>query len=347
AEDFARQIVTWRDGAPVRFGDVGTIVNSVENDQAASWLNDTRAIVLAVQRQPGANTIQVVDAIKKVLPGFEEQLPASVSLNVLYDRSQTIRASVDDVQFTLILAAALVIMVIFLFLRTVSATFIPSLALPIAVVGTFAGMAFMGYSLDNLSLMALTLSVGFVVDDAIVMLENIMRHIEKGERPYEAALKGSKEIAFAILSMTVSLAAVFIPVLFMGGIVGRLLHEFAVTIVLAIVVSGIVSVTLTPMLCSRIIRAKPGHGAEEHQLAILRWSERSFNALEAAYERTLRRAMEHGRVVFAVFLASLVATVFLFEIMPKDFLPSGDTGQIIAMTEGPDGISFDDMARHQ
>jgi HAE1 family hydrophobic/amphiphilic exporter-1 len=347
AEDFARQIVTWRDGAPVRFGDVGTIVNSVENDQAASWLNDTRAIVLAVQRQPGANTIQVVDAIKKVLPGFEEQLPASVSLNVLYDRSQTIRASVDDVQFTLILAAALVIMVIFLFLRTVSATFIPSLALPIAVVGTFAGMAFMGYSLDNLSLMALTLSVGFVVDDAIVMLENIMRHIEKGERPYEAALKGSKEIAFTILSMTVSLAAVFIPVLFMGGIVGRLLHEFAVTIVLAIVVSGIVSVTLTPMLCSRIIRAKPGHGAEEHQLAILRWSERSFNALEAAYERTLRRAMEHGRIVFAVFLASLVATVFLFEIMPKDFLPSGDTGQIIAMTEGPDGISFDDMARHQ
>jgi HAE1 family hydrophobic/amphiphilic exporter-1 len=346
AASFARQIVAWRNGAPVRFGDIGTIVNSVENDQAASWLNDTRAIVLAVQRQPGANTIEVVDAIRHVLPGFEEQLPASVKLNVLYDRSQTIRASVHDVQFTLILAAALVILVIFLFLRTLSATFIPSLALPIAVVGTFAGMSFMGYSLDNLSLMALTLSVGFVVDDAIVMLENIMRHIEEGERPYDAALKGSKEIAFTILSMTVSLAAVFIPVLFMGGIVGRLLHEFAVTIVLAIVVSGIVSVTLTPMLCSRFIRAGQ-HGVKKPQMAILRWSERTFDAMEAAYERTLRVAMLRHRLVFGVFLVSLAATVVLFEIMPKDFLPSGDNGMLIGMTEGPDGISFDDMARHQ
>ncbi|KAB7741172.1 acriflavine resistance protein B [Parvibaculum sedimenti] len=344
AEAFRRQIVAWRDGAPVRFGDIGDVVDSVENDQVASWSGQNRAIVLSIQRQPGANTIAVVDAINKVLPAFQQQLPASISFDVLYDRSQSIRASVADVQFTLVLAAALVVLVIFLFLRTLSATIIPSLALPIAVIGTFAGMAFLGYSLDNLSLMALTLAVGFVVDDAIVMLENIMRHIENGERPFDAALKGSREIAFTILSMTVSLAAVFIPVLFMGGIVGRLLHEFAVTIVIAIIVSGVVSVTLTPMLCSRMIRA--GHDTGR-QRAILAWSERVFTAMEAGYERTLRIAMIHHRAIFAVFLLSIVATVALFNIIPKDFLPSGDTGQIIAMTEGPNGISIADMSRHQ
>ena len=344
AAAFRRQIVAWRDGAPVRFGDIGDVVDSVENDQVASWAGKDRAVVLAIQRQPGANTIAVVDAINKVLPGFQAQLPASISFSILYDRSDSIRASVSDVQFTLVLAAILVVLVIFLFLRTLSATIIPSLALPIAVIGTFAGMSFLGYSLDNLSLMALTLAVGFVVDDAIVMLENIMRHIEEGERPFQAALKGSSEIAFTILSMTVSLAAVFIPVLFMGGIVGRLLHEFAVTIVLAIIVSGIVSVTLTPMLCSRMIRA--GHGTGR-QMAILNWSERVFAAMERGYERTLRSAMIHHRTVFAIFLASVVATVLLFNVIPKDFLPSGDNGQIIAMTEGPNGISFADMSRHQ
>jgi HAE1 family hydrophobic/amphiphilic exporter-1 len=347
AEAFRRQIVAWRDGAPVRLGDLGVVLDSVENDKQASWFGDTRGVVLAIQRQPGANTIEVVDAIKKVLPGFEEQLPATVSLDVLYDRSQSIRASVHDVQLTLGIAAALVVMVIFLFLRTLSATIIPSLALPISVIGTFGGMAFLGYSLDNLSLMALTLAVGFVVDDAIVMLENIMRHIENGERPYEAALKGAREISFTIISMTVSLAAVFIPVLFMGGIVGRLLHEFAMTIVLAIVVSGLVSVTLTPMLCSRMIRARPHGQAPERQIAILRWSERTFNAMESFYERTLRTGMKHHRTVFAVFLLSLVATFVLFKVIPKDFLPSGDTGQLRATTEGPNGISFDDMVRHQ
>ncbi len=348
ADAFRRQIVAWRNGAPVRFGDIGDVVDSVENDQVASWAGKDRAIVLSIQRQPGANTIAVVDAIRGVIPGFMEQLPASVSLDILYDRSESIRASVEDVQFTLVLAAALVILVIFLFLRTLSATIIPSLALPISVVGTFAGMAFLGYSLDNLSLMALTLSVGFVVDDAIVMLENIMRHIENGERPFEAALKGSREIAFTILSMTVSLAAVFIPVLFMGGIVGRLLHEFAVTIVIAIAVSGFVSITLTPMLCSRIIRSGHGEAAPgKQQIAILRWSERAFAAMESAYERTLRTSLVHHRMVFGVFLLSVAATVLFFNIIPKDFLPSGDNGQVFAMTEGPNGISLEDMSRHQ
>ncbi len=347
AEAFRRQIVAWRDGAPVRLGDLGKVFDSVENDKQASWAGDTRGVILAVQRQPGANTIAVVDAIKNVLPSFEEQLPASVSLNILYDRSESIRASVHDVQLTLGLAAALVVLVIFLFLRTLSATIIPSLALPISIIGTFGGMAFLGYSLDNLSLMALTLAVGFVVDDAIVMLENIMRHIENGEQPFAAALKGAREIGFTILSMTVSLAAVFIPVVFMGGIVGRLLHEFAVTIVLAIIVSGLVSVTLTPMLCSRMIRARKHGAAPEQQMAILRWSERAFNSMEGFYERTLRTGIAHHRIVFAVFLVSLAATVVLFVIIPKDFLPSGDTGRISATTEGPNGISYDDMVRHQ
>ena len=347
AEAFRRQIVAWRDGAPVRLGDLGKVFDSVENNKQASWAGDTRGVILAVQRQPGANTIEVVDAIKKVLPSFEEQLPASMKLNILYDRSESIRASVHDVQLTLGIAAALVVLVIFLFLRTLSATIIPSLALPISIIGTFGGMAFLGYSLDNLSLMALTLAVGFVVDDAIVMLENIMRHIENGEQPFAAALKGAREIGFTILSMTVSLAAVFIPVLFMGGIVGRLLHEFAVTIVLAIVVSGFVSVTLTPMLCSRMIRTRKHAETPERQIAILRWSERVFNAMEGFYERTLRTSIVHHRIIFAVFLASLAATVALFVIIPKDFLPSADTGRISATTEGPNGISYDDMVRHQ
>jgi hydrophobic/amphiphilic exporter-1 (mainly G- bacteria), HAE1 family len=343
AESFRRQIVTYRKGAPVRFADIGDVVDGVENNKVASWFNNNRAVVLSIQRQPGSNTIAVVDAIKKALPSFEAQLPPSVTLDVLYDRSDSIREGIHDVQFTLLLAAALVVMVIFIFLRNWTATLIPSLALPIAVVGSFAGMAMFGYSLDNLSLMALTLSVGFVVDDAIVMLENIVRHVEKGEKPFDAALKGSREIGFTILSMTISLAAVFIPVLFMGGIVGRLLHEFAVTIVLAILVSGVVSITLTPMMCARVVRAEHGrrHGA------IYRAFERGFELMQSGYDVTLRWSLRHKGFTFLMFLASFGGSIYLFYTVPKDFLPSEDTGRIIAFTEGLNGTSFADMVAHQ
>ena len=343
ADAFARQIVAYRNGAPVRLGDIAKVSNSIENIRNASWFNGQRAITLAIFRQPGANTIEVVDEINKVVPHFLEQLPASVKLNVVFDRSASIRSSVEDVQWTLLIAAILVVAVIFVFLRTMSATIIPSLALPIAVVGTFAGMSFLGYSLDNLSLMALTLSVGFVVDDAIVMLENIVRHVEAGEPAFQAALKGAREIAFTILSMTVSLAAVFIPVLFMGGIVGRLLHEFAVTIVLAIVISGIVSVTLTPMLCSRFLKDQHQHNPG----AFLRWSERSFQRLQSGYENTLTWAIHHSRVIAGVFFASLAATVLLFATMPQDFIPSSDIGMIQASTEAANGTAFPRMVKYQ
>ncbi len=343
AAQFNDQIIAWRDGAPVRIRDIGRAVDSVQNTLVASWYNGQRAVVLGVQRQPGSNTIAIVDEIRRVLPQFESKLPASISLDILYDRTLTIRSSVADVQTTLLVAALLVVAVIFLFLRTVSATFIPSLALPIAVIGTFAGMSYLGYSLDNLSLLALTLSVGFVVDDAIVMLENIVRHVEMGERPFQAALSGAREISFTIISMTASLAAVFIPVVFMGGIVGRLLHEFAVTIVLAIVFSGIVSVTLTPMLCSRLLTAarSHAHGSFYHR------SERAFESMQSFYERTLRWSLRHHVVIFCIFLGSLAATVFLFYVMPEDFLPSEDTGQIIAFTEAADRTSFLHMIEYQ
>ena len=327
----------------MRLGDIGTIVDSVENDKVASWYNDERAIVLAIQRQPGSNTIEVVDGIRRVLPSFEALLPPAVDLHIIYDRSQSIRAAVADVQFSLMLAAALVVLVIFIFLRNISATIIPSLALPISVVGTFAGMSLMGYSLDNLSLMALTLSVGFVVDDAIVMLENIVRHMEEGDSPLQAAIKGSREIGFTIISMTLSLAAVFIPVLFMGGIVGRLLHEFAVTIVLAILVSGIVSLTLTPMLCSRFVQAQ--HGRQHGW--VYRFFERGFDLLQGGYAASLKWALAHRPLIFLVFLGSLAGTVYFFRDIPKDFLPSEDTNQIVAYTEGADGLSFAEMIRHQ
>jgi hydrophobe/amphiphile efflux-1 (HAE1) family protein len=343
AAEFAKQVVATRDGAPVRLGDVATVKDSLENIRNASWFNGQRAITLAIFRQPGANTIQVVDEIKQIVPHFMEQLPASVQLNVIFDRSESIRASVEDVQWTLLIAAILVVAVIFVFLRTLSATFIPSLALPIAVVGTFAGMSFLGYSLDNLSLMALTLSVGFVVDDAIVMLENIVRHVEAGETAFDAALKGAKEIAFTILSMTVSLAAVFIPVLFMGGIVGRLLHEFAVTIVLAIVISGIVSITLTPMLCSRFLKDQHQHNPG----AFLRWSERAFQSLQGGYDHSLQWAIHHGRVIVCVFVASLGATVALFWTMPSDFIPSSDIGMIQASMEAANGTAYPQMVKYQ
>ena len=288
AQAYKPLIVAYRNGSPVRLEQLGNVLDSVQTDKVASWYKDERAVILAIQRQPGTNTIEVVDSIKKILPTFKAQLPASVSLNILYDRSVSIRDSVGDVQFTLMLAIALVVMVIFLFLRNVSATIIPSLALPMSIVGTFAGMYALGYTIDNLSLMALTLGVGFVVDDAIVVLENIVRHMEEGMGRMEAALLGAREIGFTIVSMTLSLAAVFIPVLFMGGVVGRLLHEFAAVIAIAVIVSGVVSLTLTPMLCSRFLKPP----AESHG-RLYRASERVFDAMLSGYRRTLQLVLRH------------------------------------------------------
>ena len=336
-------IVSYRQGQPVRLEDLGRVIDSVANDKIASWYIEDRAVVLAIQRQPGTNTIEVVDAINRLLPTLREQIPAAVSIVTLYDRSVTIRESVNDVQFTLLLALGLVVMVIFLFLRNISATVIPSLALPMSIVGTFSVMYLMGYSLDNLSLMALILSVGFVVDDAIVVLENIVRHMEMGERPLDAALNGSREIGFTIVSMTLSLAAVFIPVLFMGGILGRLLHEFAVTIGAAILVSGFVSLSLTPMLCSRFLRPP----AEERHGRLYRHSERIFQAMLALYDRTLQYVLKRRRATMAVSGVLLAATVYLFVVIPKGFLPNEDQGTIFGFTEAAQGISFDAMVRQQ
>ena len=336
-------IVAYRNGSPVRLEELGRVINSVENDRVANWFNNTRAVVLAIQRQPGTNTIEVVNSIKKLLPVFRSQIPASVDLKVLYDRSLSIRSSVADVKFTLGLTICLVVMVIFLFLRNLSATIIPSLALPFSIIGTFAGMYLLNFSIDNISLLALTLSVGFVVDDAIVMLENIVRHMEQGEGVMEASLKGSREVGFTILSMTLSLVAVFIPVLFMGGIMGRLLHEFAVTISIAILISGFVSLTLTPMLCSRFLR--PG-GRERHGRLYMTM-ERFFNGMHGAYERSLHSVLEHRRVILVIILTLTVVTGWLFVRMPKGFLPSEDTGQLFAFTEAAQGISFEDMVAHQ
>ena len=277
-------------------GELGRVIDSVQNDKVASWFNQSRSIIMAVQRQPGTNTVEVVDSIRKLLPVFRAQIPASVNLDVLYDRSESIRASVKDVKFTLFLTVCLVVMVIFLFLRNLSATVIPSLALPMSIIGTFAAMYLLGYSLDNLSLMALTLSVGFVVDDAIVMLENIVRHMELGEGALEAALNGSREIGFTILSMTLSLAAVFIPVLFMGGLIGRLFREFAVTIGIAILISGFVSLSLTPLLCSRFLRPP----REEKHGRFFAVTEQLFQGMLGVYEWTLRRVVQYRRIIMFV-----------------------------------------------
>jgi HAE1 family hydrophobic/amphiphilic exporter-1 len=342
AEEFRRQIMTYRGGAPVRIGDVATVVDSVENVNAQSWYRGKSAVTLFVSRQPGSNTVDTIQRIKAVLPQFQTSLPPSVKLEIVYDRSETIKAAIDDVQITLLIAAVLVVLVIFAFLRRVSATLIPALALPIAVIGTFAGMSLMGFNLDNLSLMALTLSVGFVVDDAIVMLENIVRHIEKGVPPYEAALKGSSEIGFTILSMTISLAAVFIPILFMGGIVGRLLNEFAVTIILAIVASGIVSVTLTPMLCARILKDEHGqaHGV------FYRASEATFNWMQNTYASTLRWSLNNKLVIMGVFVFTLFASGWLYQSMPQDFLPSDDVGRLQGTIQAANGTSFEQMTTY-
>ena len=343
AEAYQPLIVAYRNGSPVRLREIGRVINSVENDKIANWYNDSRALVLAIQRQPGTNTVQVVDAIKKLLPTFRTQMPAAINLASLYDRSVSIRDSVEDVKFTLFLSLCLVILVIFLFLRNLSSTLIPSLVLPFSIVGTFAAMYLMDFSLDNLSLMALTLSVGFVVDDAIVMLENIVRHIEKGEGILEASLNGSREIGFTIISMTLSLVAVFIPVLFMGGILGRLLHEFALTISIAILVSGFISLTLTPMLCSRFLR--PSHEGGHSRIFDL--SERFFDGMLRGYDRSLKIVLGHRFVTLVISNLIFAVTLYLFVIMPKGFLPSEDTGQIFGITEGAQGISFESMKEHQ
>ena len=343
AEAYRPLIVAYRNGSPIRLRELGRVINSVEDDKSANWYNENPAIVLAIQRQPGTNTVQVVDSIKKQLPSFRAHMPAAIQFSTLYDRSVSIRDSVHDVTFTLFLALCLVVMVIFLFLRSLSSTLIPSMVLPFSIVGTFSVMYLLNFSLDNLSLMALTLCVGFVVDDAIVMLENIVRHIEKGEGVLEASLKGSKEIGFTIISMTLSLVAVFIPVLFMGGIVGRLLHEFAVTIGVAILVSGFVSLTLTPMLCSRFLR--PGHAGHHSRLYDV--SERFFTGMFQRYEKSLKVVLQHRRATLVVSGLVFVATIFLFVLIPKGFLPSEDSGQIFGITEAAQGISFESMERHQ
>jgi hydrophobic/amphiphilic exporter-1 (mainly G- bacteria), HAE1 family len=340
---FRPLVIAFRNGAPVRLQDVGRVLDDVQDNKSAAWYNGSRAIILAIQRQPGANTVDVAGRVRTVMASLRQLLPASVNLLLRFDRSDSIRDSLTDVKFTLFLTLALVVLVIFLFLRNLSATVIPSLALPFSLVGTFAVMYALDYSLDNLSMMALTLSVGFVVDDAIVMLENIVRHMEKGTPPMEAAFAGSREVGFTILSMTLSLAAVFIPVLFMGGIIGRLFHEFAVTIGAAILVSGVVSLTLTPMLCSRFLRAS--HEAQHTRF--YEASERVYERVLRWYEDTLGWVMERRAAALVFSALILLATVALFALVPKGFLPSEDSAQIFGTTETVQGTSYDDLVSHQ
>ena len=336
-------VVVWRNGAPVRLGDVGTARDGVQDDQVASWYNGERSVLLSIQRLPGANTVQTIDRIKAVLPAFGASLPPSVKLAVLYDRSQTIRASVDDVQFTLILAGILVVLVIYLFLGDLPATLISAAALPLSIAGTFAAMSAFAYSLDNLSLLALTLAVGFVVDDAIVMLENIVRHIEAGMAPRAAAVRGAKEVGFTIASMTLSLVAVFIPVMFMHGIVGRLFHEFAVTISMAIGLSGLIAISLTPMLCSRFLKG----GDPARKPRPLAAFDRGFALVCDRYLRSLRWCLRRPKWMLAAFAASLLATAALFYGAPTDFMPPGDSGRLQVNTEGPQDTSFGGMVERQ
>jgi HAE1 family hydrophobic/amphiphilic exporter-1 len=343
APAFRQLIVTFRNGAPVRLQDVARVLDDVQDNHTASWFDGARAITLAIQRQPGTNTVEVADGVKAAIATLSATLPASVKIQTLYDRSQTIRDSVNDVKTTLLITLCLVVLVIFLFLRNVSATVIPSLALPFSLVGTFAVMYLLDYSLDNLSLMALTLSVGFVVDDAIVMLENIVRHMEKGKPAMQAALDGSREIGFTIVSMTLSLTAVFIPVLFMGGVIGRLFHEFAVTIGIAILVSGFVSLTLTPMLCSRFLRPP----AEEHHGRFYQATEAAWQRVLGVYERSLGWVMNHRRSSLAFSFGVLAATAALFMVVPKGFIPVDDQGFVTGTTEAIEGASYDEMVRQQ
>ena len=344
AADYMPVVVAWRDGAPVRVADVATALDGVENDKVASWLNGDKAIILAVQRQPDANTVDVVDRARALLPAIRAELPAGVSIDVLNDRSLSIRHAIEDVEFTLFLSMMLVILVIYLFLQSVRATIIPAIALPISIIGTFAGMYGFGHSIDNISLLALTLAVGFVVDDAIVMLENIMRHVEAGEAPFPASLVGSREVGFTIVSMTISLVAVFIPVLFMGGVVGRMFTEFGLVISMAILLSGIVSLTLTPMLCARLLR--PVQHGKRHNF-VLRGFDAGFTALTNGYSWTLRRVVRVPSVMLLVTVATFALTVVLFRDIPKGFFPTEDNGLITASTVGPDDASFDAMVARQ
>ncbi len=347
ADQYRSLVVAYRNGTPVRLQELGVLLDGVEDDKTASWFytpdDVQRSIVLAIQRQPGTNTIEVTDNVKKLIPSFKGELPPSVEMNILYDRSDTIRESYQDVEFTMLLTLGLVITVIFLFLRNISATVIPSLALPFSIIGTFAVMYLMRYSLDNLSMMALILSVGFVVDDAIVMLENIFRHMEMGKKPLAASLVGSREIGFTIVSMTLSLAAVFIPVLFMGGILGRLFREFAVTICVAILISGVVSITLTPMLCSRFLKA-PEHGKESW---FYRVTEKMFQGILHAYDVSLQVVLRYRPATMFVGLLVLAGTAYLFIKIPKGFIPDQDTDQLSVITEAAQGTSFYQMADYQ
>jgi multidrug efflux pump len=336
-------IVAYKNGNPVRLSDVASVVGGAENAYLAGWVNSTPGIILNVQRQPGANVIQVVDRIKKLLPELSASLPAAVDVTILTDRTNTIRASVHDVEFELSLAVVLVVLVIFLFLRSVPATFIPSMSVPLSLVGTLAAMYLLGFSLNNLSLMALTIATGFVVDDAIVMIENISRYIEEGLPPLEAALKGAGEIGFTIVSLTVSLIAVLIPLLFMGDVVGRLFHEFAITLAVTIVISAVVSLTLVPMLCAKLLR----HHEPGEESAIARWSNQKFQQLIDLYGKGLEWVLEHQPLTLAVAIATLILTILLYVFIPKGFFPVQDTGLIQAITEAPQSVSFTDMARRQ
>ena len=341
AAQFQPLIVAYRNGAPVRLDQIATVVNGTEQRYVKGALNNQRAVVLAIQKQPGTNTVEIVDAVNRVLPRLEQQIPQSIKITTLYDRSVSIRKSVNDVKFTLLLAIVLVVLVIFLFLRNASATIIPSLALPIAIVGTFSVMYLLGYTVDNLSLMALTLSVGFVVDDAIVMLENIVRHMEMGKTPLQASLDGAGEIGFTILSMTLSLAAVFIPILFMGGIIGRLLHEFAVVITAAILVSGVVSLTLTPMLSSRFLRPP----SQERHGAFYNATERMFDGALKFYDWSLAKVLRHKLATLLVSFVVVGLTLFLYESTKTGFIPNEDTGLLFGFVQAQEGIGFDQMGQ--
>jgi len=343
AAEYRPLIVAYRNGAPVRLSDVAEAIDDVENVKQAAWMNDTPAVIVNIQRQPGANVIAVVDRIKRLLPQLQSSLPPSVKVSVLTDRTTTIRASVRDVQFELMLAVALVVLVMFLFLRSMAATVIPSVAVPLSLVGTFGVMYLLGFSLNNLSLMALTISTGFVVDDAIVMIENIARYVEQGDSPLEAALKGSKQIGFTILSLTVSLIAVLIPLLFMREVVGRLFREFAVTLGVTILISAVVSLTLTPMMCARILK----HTPEERQGRFFRGSQRVFDRVIQIYGKTLQWVLKHQMPTLLVAVATLVLTVLLYIVVPKGFFPIQDTGVILGISEAPQSISFLDMAKQQ
>ncbi len=343
ASQYKDVVVAYRNGAPVFVKNVANVVNGVENTKQAAWMDKTPAIILNIQRQPGANTITVVRSIQKILPQLETSLPASIRIQTLTDMTTSIQASVNDVEFELMLTIGLVVLVIFLFLRSLYATIIPSIAVPLSLVGTFAAMYLLGYSLDNLSLMALTISTGFVVDDAIVMIENIARYLEEGMSPMQAALTGASQIGFTIISLTVSLIAVLIPLLFMGDVVGRLFREFAVTLAVTIVISAVVSLTLTPMMCSRILR----HNPEEQQTRFYRSSERVFNRMIGFYGRTLRVVLRYQGITLLIALGTLVLTVFLYIVIPKGFFPVQDTGVIQGITQAPESISFDAMAARQ